>query len=261
MPTCRLPARLPAGGCLAVGRRWHGSRLADAARLTLAAMPPPTPPWLPALLTLCPLFLFLASTAPPAAAHAPQLASAAPPRRPRPLVPCGGWHRLHRRHRCARMQPTWPPTPAAGPRRCHLLGEPFFRLPLVEWPGPAPTHRPRCPFRCPPRCPAAAEPYLESEYGAEYGREAPIKLLDKLLHAWKDEPDQEVGGRPGRWVPAFTALRRPRGQPLHPMLGLMTGPAPPFHALLFPAQPPRNLTTTPACLPAWPPNPALPRWW
>ncbi|EFN57946.1 hypothetical protein CHLNCDRAFT_34342 [Chlorella variabilis] len=36
------------------------------------------------------------------------------------------------------------------------------------------------------------EPYLESEYGAEYGREAPIKLLDKLLHAWKDEPDQEV---------------------------------------------------------------------
>ncbi|PSC72432.1 Protease Do-like 9 isoform B [Micractinium conductrix] len=36
------------------------------------------------------------------------------------------------------------------------------------------------------------EPYLESEYGAEYGREAPIKLLDKLLHAWKESPDQEV---------------------------------------------------------------------
>ncbi|KAL4447366.1 hypothetical protein ABPG77_007399 [Micractinium sp. CCAP 211/92] len=36
------------------------------------------------------------------------------------------------------------------------------------------------------------EPYLESEYGAEYGREAPIKLLDKLLHSWKEFPEQEV---------------------------------------------------------------------
>ncbi|KAI7842528.1 hypothetical protein COHA_003882 [Chlorella ohadii] len=36
------------------------------------------------------------------------------------------------------------------------------------------------------------EPYLESEYGQEYGREAPIKLLDKLVHGWKEQPDQEV---------------------------------------------------------------------
>lgn len=44
-----------------------------------------------------------------------------------------------------------------------------------------------------PTPPRPAEPYLESEYGAEYGREAPIKLLDKLLHSWKEFPEQEVG--------------------------------------------------------------------
>lgn len=26
------------------------------------------------------------------------------------------------------------------------------------------------------------EPYLESEYGAEYGSDAPVKLLDRLVH-------------------------------------------------------------------------------
>lgn len=38
----------------------------------------------------------------------------------------------------------------------------------------------------------ATEPYLESEYGADYGREAPVKLLDRLLHGHRQTPDEEV---------------------------------------------------------------------
>lgn len=62
------------------------------------------------------------------------------------------------------------------------------RLPLI-WPFACPSPAPHLPFLLPPPAP---EPYLEAEYGAEYGREAPIKLLDKLLHAWKEHEDQEA---------------------------------------------------------------------
>jgi hypothetical protein len=33
---------------------------------------------------------------------------------------------------------------------------------------------------------------LQSEYGADYGREAPVKLLDRLLHGQKATPDEAV---------------------------------------------------------------------
>jgi S1-C subfamily serine protease len=36
------------------------------------------------------------------------------------------------------------------------------------------------------------EPYLQSEYGIDYHREAPVKLLDQLLHGHKRWPDEEV---------------------------------------------------------------------
>jgi hypothetical protein len=36
------------------------------------------------------------------------------------------------------------------------------------------------------------EPYLLSEYGAEYHREAPVKLLDRLLHHTKKTSDEQV---------------------------------------------------------------------
>ena len=36
------------------------------------------------------------------------------------------------------------------------------------------------------------EPYLQSEYGLDYHREGPVKLLDRLLHGHKKEPDEEV---------------------------------------------------------------------
>ena len=36
------------------------------------------------------------------------------------------------------------------------------------------------------------EPYLASEYGPDYHREAPVKLLDRLLHGHKRWPDEEV---------------------------------------------------------------------
>lgn len=38
----------------------------------------------------------------------------------------------------------------------------------------------------------ATEPYLQSEYGMDYHREAPVKLLDRLLHGHKRWPDEEV---------------------------------------------------------------------
>ena len=38
----------------------------------------------------------------------------------------------------------------------------------------------------------ATEPYLMSEYSADYHREAPVKLLDMLLHHHKNTPDEEV---------------------------------------------------------------------
>ena len=38
----------------------------------------------------------------------------------------------------------------------------------------------------------ATEPYLMSEYSADYHREAPVKLLDRLLHHHKNTPDEEV---------------------------------------------------------------------
>ena len=36
------------------------------------------------------------------------------------------------------------------------------------------------------------EPYLQSEYGMDYHREAPVKLLDRLLHGHKRWPDEQV---------------------------------------------------------------------
>jgi S1-C subfamily serine protease len=38
----------------------------------------------------------------------------------------------------------------------------------------------------------ATEPYFMSEYGAEYHREAPVKLLDRMLHHHKTTEDEEV---------------------------------------------------------------------
>lgn len=38
----------------------------------------------------------------------------------------------------------------------------------------------------------ATEPYLMSEYGGDYHREAPVKLLDRLLHHHKSSPEEEV---------------------------------------------------------------------
>jgi S1-C subfamily serine protease len=38
----------------------------------------------------------------------------------------------------------------------------------------------------------ATEPYFMSEYGVDYHREAPVKLLDRLLHHHKTSPDEEV---------------------------------------------------------------------
>jgi hypothetical protein len=39
---------------------------------------------------------------------------------------------------------------------------------------------------------SCCEPYLSSEYGAEFANEAPVKLLDKLLHGMKSVPEEEV---------------------------------------------------------------------
>lgn len=36
------------------------------------------------------------------------------------------------------------------------------------------------------------EPYLQSEYGPDYHREAPVKLLERLLHGHRRWPDEEV---------------------------------------------------------------------
>eukprot|EP00879_Flechtneria_rotunda_P019848 GHRR01020862.1.p1 GENE.GHRR01020862.1~~GHRR01020862.1.p1 ORF type:complete len:209 (+),score=58.91 GHRR01020862.1:1813-2439(+) len=38
----------------------------------------------------------------------------------------------------------------------------------------------------------ATVPYLRSEYGKEYDFDAPVKLLDKMMHAMADEPEQQV---------------------------------------------------------------------
>lgn len=38
----------------------------------------------------------------------------------------------------------------------------------------------------------ATEPYFMSEYGADYHREAPVKLLDRMLHHLKKTEDEEV---------------------------------------------------------------------
>ncbi len=37
-----------------------------------------------------------------------------------------------------------------------------------------------------------SEPYLLSEYGAEYISEAPVKLLEQLMHGERLEPDDQV---------------------------------------------------------------------
>lgn len=39
---------------------------------------------------------------------------------------------------------------------------------------------------------SVTEPYLLSEYGCDYHREAPVKLLDKLLHGHKETRDEEI---------------------------------------------------------------------
>ena len=35
-------------------------------------------------------------------------------------------------------------------------------------------------------------PYLRSEYGKDYDFDAPVKLLDSMMHAMADKPDQQV---------------------------------------------------------------------
>ena len=35
-------------------------------------------------------------------------------------------------------------------------------------------------------------PYLRSEYGKEYDFDAPVKLLDSMMHEMADQPDQQV---------------------------------------------------------------------
>ncbi len=37
-----------------------------------------------------------------------------------------------------------------------------------------------------------SEPYLLSEYGAEYMSEAPVKLLERLMHGERLEPDDQA---------------------------------------------------------------------
>ena len=37
-----------------------------------------------------------------------------------------------------------------------------------------------------------SEPYLLSEYGIEYMSEAPVKLLERLMHGERVEPDEQV---------------------------------------------------------------------
>ncbi|KIY95877.1 hypothetical protein MNEG_12084 [Monoraphidium neglectum] len=39
---------------------------------------------------------------------------------------------------------------------------------------------------------AVSVPYLKSEYGKEFDYEAPVRLLDKMLHAQAERPDQQV---------------------------------------------------------------------
>lgn len=38
----------------------------------------------------------------------------------------------------------------------------------------------------------ASEPYFHSEYGADFMREAPVRLLDSLLHQYKRTEDEEI---------------------------------------------------------------------
>ena len=35
-------------------------------------------------------------------------------------------------------------------------------------------------------------PYLRSEYGKDYDFDAPVKLLDSMMHAMADQPTQQV---------------------------------------------------------------------
>ena len=35
-------------------------------------------------------------------------------------------------------------------------------------------------------------PYLRSEYGKDYDFDAPVKLLDSMMHEMADQPDQQV---------------------------------------------------------------------
>ncbi len=44
-----------------------------------------------------------------------------------------------------------------------------------------------------------SEPYLLSEYGAEYMSEAPVKLLERLMHGERLEPDEQVLKRHVAW--------------------------------------------------------------
>lgn len=37
-----------------------------------------------------------------------------------------------------------------------------------------------------------SEPYLLSEYGIDYMSEAPVKLLERLMHGERTEPDEQV---------------------------------------------------------------------
>ena len=40
--------------------------------------------------------------------------------------------------------------------------------------------------------PQVSVPYLRSEYGKDYDFDAPVKLLDSMMHAMADEPGQQV---------------------------------------------------------------------
>eukprot|EP01052_Picozoa_sp_SAG31_P008588 SAG31_NODE_436_length_15717_cov_5.420412_15_plen_115_part_00 len=39
---------------------------------------------------------------------------------------------------------------------------------------------------------AASEPYLQSEYGDDYQYDAPVTLLDRMLHGLLDNPGEQV---------------------------------------------------------------------
>ena len=37
-----------------------------------------------------------------------------------------------------------------------------------------------------------SEPYLSSEYGNNYITDSPVRLLDRLLHGYRQQPDEQA---------------------------------------------------------------------